>query len=259
MSPPHRRPQPCTLQPRRPRLVRRLRPCAFPRRPRRPLPRLILPRRQFTRPRRRRRWSTPPHRRWSTPPRRHLQLRCRLRLVSRRRWFECSRRSRNHRRAGGPDCRPVRSRFRSVGLPTLPRRGAVGGAADRRLAAQHSQCGPALGEGLPMATSTRFAVGVHLLTTLAANPSARLGRGGERHPFARRLRRIGEGELFTEHRSPPSASCPVGAHVLAVLRATTAPRSRLWRKSFRARRSPISPALCSAEVTKQRVQERSRL
>jgi DNA-binding IscR family transcriptional regulator len=31
------------------------------------------------------------------------------------------------------------------------------------------------------------------------------------------------GELFTEHRSPPSASCPVGAHILPVLREATAP------------------------------------
>jgi hypothetical protein len=31
------------------------------------------------------------------------------------------------------------------------------------------------------------------------------------------------GELFTEHRSPPSASCRVGAHILPVLRAATAP------------------------------------
>jgi DNA-binding IscR family transcriptional regulator len=31
------------------------------------------------------------------------------------------------------------------------------------------------------------------------------------------------GELFTEHRLPPSASCPVGAHILPVLREATAP------------------------------------
>jgi len=31
------------------------------------------------------------------------------------------------------------------------------------------------------------------------------------------------GELFTEHRSPPSASCRVGAHILPVLREATAP------------------------------------
>jgi DNA-binding IscR family transcriptional regulator len=31
------------------------------------------------------------------------------------------------------------------------------------------------------------------------------------------------GDLFTEHRSLPSPSCPVGAHILAVLRAATAP------------------------------------
>jgi DNA-binding IscR family transcriptional regulator len=31
------------------------------------------------------------------------------------------------------------------------------------------------------------------------------------------------GDLFTEHRSPPSASCPVDAHILPVLREATAP------------------------------------
>jgi DNA-binding IscR family transcriptional regulator len=30
-------------------------------------------------------------------------------------------------------------------------------------------------------------------------------------------------DLFTEHRSPPSPSCPVGAHILPVLREATAP------------------------------------
>jgi Rrf2 family protein len=115
-----------------------------------------------------------------------------------------------------------------------------------------------------MGTSTRFAVGVHLLTALAANPGkvlrsedvadsastnpvvvrrlfslmtsaglirARLGpRGGFelarpasditlRDVFAA----LESGELFSEHRSPPSASCPVGAHILPVLREATAP------------------------------------
>jgi DNA-binding IscR family transcriptional regulator len=115
-----------------------------------------------------------------------------------------------------------------------------------------------------MATSTRFAVGVHLLATLAANPGkversedvagsantnpvvvrrlfslmtaaglirARLGPEGGfelarlasditlRDVFAA----LESGELFTEHRSPPSASCPVGAHILPVLREATAP------------------------------------
>jgi Rrf2 family protein len=115
-----------------------------------------------------------------------------------------------------------------------------------------------------MARSTRFAVGVHLLTALAANPGkilrsedvadsantnpvvvrrlfslmtsaglirARLGpRGGFelarpasditlRDVFAA----LESGELFTEHRSPPSALCPVGAHILPVLREATAP------------------------------------
>jgi Rrf2 family protein len=115
-----------------------------------------------------------------------------------------------------------------------------------------------------MGTSTRFAVGVHLLTALAANPGkvlrsedvadsastnpvvvrrlfslmtsaglirARLGpRGGFelarpasditlRDVFAA----LESSELFSEHRSPPSASCPVGAHILPVLREATAP------------------------------------
>jgi Rrf2 family protein len=115
-----------------------------------------------------------------------------------------------------------------------------------------------------MATSTRFAVGVHLLTALAVNPGkilrsedmadsantnpvvvrrlfslmtsaglirARLGPGGGfelarpasditlRDVFAA----VESGELITEHRSPPSASCPVGAHILPVLREATAP------------------------------------
>jgi DNA-binding IscR family transcriptional regulator len=34
---------------------------------------------------------------------------------------------------------------------------------------------------------------------------------------------VESGELFTGHRSPPSASCPVGAHILPVLREATAP------------------------------------
>jgi Rrf2 family protein len=115
-----------------------------------------------------------------------------------------------------------------------------------------------------MGTSTRFAVGVHLLTALAANPGkvlrsedvadsantnpvvvrrlfslmtaaglirARLGPGGG-FELARPARDITlrdvfaaleSGELFTEHRSPPSESCPVGAHILPVLREATAP------------------------------------
>jgi Rrf2 family protein len=115
-----------------------------------------------------------------------------------------------------------------------------------------------------MGTSTRFAVGVHLLTALAASPGkavrsediaesastnpvvvrrlfslmtsaglirARLGPGGGfelarpasditlRDVFAA----LESGELFSEHRSPPSASCPVGAYILPVLREATAP------------------------------------
>jgi Rrf2 family protein len=115
-----------------------------------------------------------------------------------------------------------------------------------------------------MGTSTRFAVGVHLLTALAANPGrvlrsedvadsantnpvvvrrlfsfmtsaglirARLGPGGGFElarpasdiPLRDVFAALESGELFTEHRSPPSASCPVGAHILPVLREATAP------------------------------------
>src|SRR5271168_2183937 len=115
-----------------------------------------------------------------------------------------------------------------------------------------------------MGTSTRFAVGVHLLTALAANPGkvlrsedmadsantnpvvvrrlfslmtgaglirARLGPGGgfelARAASDITLRDVFTAlesrDLFTEHRSPPSASCPVGAHILPVLREATAP------------------------------------
>ena len=115
-----------------------------------------------------------------------------------------------------------------------------------------------------MATSTRFAVGVHLLPALAANPGkvlrsedvaesantnpvvvrrlfslmttaglirARLGPGGgfelarPAHDITLRdvFTALESGELFTEHRSPPSASCPVGAHIFPVLREATAP------------------------------------
>jgi DNA-binding IscR family transcriptional regulator len=114
-----------------------------------------------------------------------------------------------------------------------------------------------------MGTSTRFAVGVHLLTALAnpgkvlrsedmadsanTNPvvvrrlfslmtsagliRARLGPGGG-FELARQASDITlrdvfaaleSGELFTEHRSPPSAFCPVGAHILPVLREATTP------------------------------------
>jgi Rrf2 family protein len=115
-----------------------------------------------------------------------------------------------------------------------------------------------------MGTSSRFAVGVHLLTALAANPGkvlrsedvadsantnpvvvrrlfslmtaaglirARLGPGGG-FKLARPANDVSlrdvfavleRGELFTEHRSPPKASCPIGAAILPVLREATAP------------------------------------
>jgi Rrf2 family protein len=124
-----------------------------------------------------------------------------------------------------------------------------------------------------MATSTRFAVGVHLLTALAANPGkvlrseevaesastnpvvvrrlfslmtaaglirARLGPGGG-FELARPAADITlldvftaleSGALFTEHRSPPSASCRVGAHILPVLRKATAPAVEALQKEL---------------------------
>ena len=39
-------------------------------------------------------------------------------------------------------------------------------------------------------------------------------------------------ELFAEHRSPPSASCPVGAHILPVLREATAPAVEALQKEL---------------------------
>ncbi len=124
-----------------------------------------------------------------------------------------------------------------------------------------------------MGTSTRFVVGVHLLTALAANPGkvlrsedvadsantnpvvvrrlfslmtvaglirARLGPGGGfelarpagditlRDVFAA----LESGELFAEHRSPPSPSCPVGAHILPVLREATRPAVEALEKEL---------------------------
>jgi Rrf2 family protein len=124
-----------------------------------------------------------------------------------------------------------------------------------------------------MGTSTRFAVGVHLLTALAANPGkvlrsedvadsantnpvvvrrlfalmtaaglirARLGPGGgfelARPASDMTLRDVfaalESGELFTEHRAPPSASCPVGANILPVLREATAPAVEALREEL---------------------------
>ncbi len=69
------------------------------------------------------------------------------------------------------------------------------------------------------------------LMTSAGLIRARLGPGGGfelgrpagditlRDVFAA----LESGDLFTEHRSPPSASCPVGAYILPVLRKATAP------------------------------------
>lgn len=124
-----------------------------------------------------------------------------------------------------------------------------------------------------MGTSTRFAVGVHLLTALAANPGKVLrsedvaGSANTNPVVVRRLfslmtaaglirGRLGPGggfelarpageitlldvfaaleseEFFMEHRSPPSASCPVGAHILPVLREATAPALEALRKEL---------------------------
>ena len=131
-----------------------------------------------------------------------------------------------------------------------------------------------------MATSTRFAVGVHLLTALAANPGkvlrsedmadsantnpvvvrrlfslmtaaglirARLGPGGgfelARPACDITLRDVfavlESGELFTEHRSPPSA--PVRSAPISFLfyESRPHPQSRLCKKSCRALRLPI--------------------
>jgi DNA-binding IscR family transcriptional regulator len=73
------------------------------------------------------------------------------------------------------------------------------------------------------------------LMTAAGLISARLGRGGGfevarpasditlREVFAA----LESGELFTEHRSPPSAFGPVGAYILPVLREATAPAAEV--------------------------------
>jgi DNA-binding IscR family transcriptional regulator len=118
-----------------------------------------------------------------------------------------------------------------------------------------------------MGSSTRFAVGIHLLTALAANPGkvlcsediadsvntnpvvvrrlfalltaaglarARLGQGGGFKLGWRPASNITlldifaaleKTDLFGAPRSPPSASCRVGAHILPVRREATARRS----------------------------------
>ena len=140
-----------------------------------------------------------------------------------------------------------------------------------------------------MATSARFAVGVHLPTALAVNPgkilrsedvadsantnpvvvrrlfslmtsagliSARLGPGGGfelarpasditlRDVFAA----VESGELITEHGSPPSPSCPVGAYILPVLREATAPAAEALAEELSRTTLAISPAPCSPEA-----------
>jgi DNA-binding IscR family transcriptional regulator len=61
------------------------------------------------------------------------------------------------------------------------------------------------------------------------------------------------GELFTEHRSPPSASCPVGAHILPVLREAKAPAVEALQEelSRRALQLPIWPPPCLPEAGKR--------
>jgi Rrf2 family protein len=146
-----------------------------------------------------------------------------------------------------------------------------------------------------MATSTRFAVGVHLLTALAVNPGkvlrsedvadsantnpvvvrrlfslmmaaglirARLGPGGG-FELARPadditlldvFAAVESGDLFTEHRSPPSPSCPVGAHILPVLREATAPAvDALQKELTRATIADIASAvLARSEEARKR-------
>jgi Rrf2 family protein len=121
-----------------------------------------------------------------------------------------------------------------------------------------------------MGSSTRFALGIHLLTALAANPGkvlcsediadsvntnpvvvrrlfalltaaglarARLGQGGG-FELARPASDITlldifaaleKTDLFAAPRSPPSASCRVGAHILPVLHEPTARAVRALR------------------------------
>jgi Rrf2 family protein len=154
-----------------------------------------------------------------------------------------------------------------------------------------------------MVMSTRFAVGVHLLTALAANPGkilrsedvadsvntnpvvvrrlfsqlttaglvrARLGHGGG-FELARPASDISLLEIFTAlekpdlfvaHRSP-SASCPVGAHILTVLREATAPAvGALLRELSRTTVAEIANAVLTrnnrARKTKTRASRRSR-
>ena len=153
-----------------------------------------------------------------------------------------------------------------------------------------------------MGTSTRFAVGVHLLTALAANPGkvlrsedvadsantnpvvvrrlfslmtaaglirAQLGPGGgfelARPASDMTLRDVftalESGELFTEHRSPPSASCPVGANILPVLREATAPAVEALREELaRTTIADIASAVLarSNEARSRRTQSRER-
>ena len=146
-----------------------------------------------------------------------------------------------------------------------------------------------------MGMSTRFAVGVHLLTALAANPGkilrsedvadsvntnpvvvrrlfsqlttaglvrARLGHGGG-FELARPASDITLLEIFTalEKLDPfaahpsPSASCPVGAHILPVLheatsRAVAALHTELSRTTVGDIASAVLARNCEARKTK---------
>jgi hypothetical protein len=67
------------------------------------------------------------------------------------------------------------------------------------------------------------------------------------------------GQLFTEHRSPPSASCPVGAHILRVLREATAPAvEALQEELSRATIADLAGAVLARRKEAQ-IAERSRL
>jgi hypothetical protein len=194
------------LSPRQ-RLVRLLRRCACPRRlwPHH-LPRLILRRRLFTRPRRLRLRSFMPRRRPLWP--------CRPRFVSHRPRFESSRRSASRKRAGGLGCRPVRSRL-APSFTLSGERERLRTIGARCATSERWQRAP----DLPLAficcrrcanTNPVVVRRLFSLMTIAGLIRARLGPGGgfELVQLANDITlrdvftALESGELFTEHRSP---------------------------------------------------------